>query len=135
MQFDTIAIAASQANSPDPRTNPGDVPAAQIKGTPQTLTGTDSAATVTVFALEGTAADTVTVQQYALDETGENPFADAPFANAANRKFYAVGASFVVTVGTLAYQRSVGGKVYYRLSSAPAHDAVLKIGYAAGSPS
>lgn len=134
MQFEKIAIAGGQANTVDPRTTPADVPAALIKSTPPTLPNTDQPPTVVVLALEGTAAQTVTVQQWALDESVEVPFADSPSAVNAARRFYSVGATFVVTVGALSYQRAVPGKVYYRLTSAPAADATLKIGYAAGSP-
>jgi len=134
MQFEKIAITGGQASTVDPRTTPADVPANLIKTTPPTLNNTDQPPSVTVFALEGTAAQTVTCQMFALDESVEVPFADSPSAVNAARRFYSVAASFVITVGALSYARALPGKIYYRLTAAPAADATLKISFAAGTP-
>jgi hypothetical protein len=137
MRFETIAITGGQANTPDPRTNPGDVPAQLIKDTPTVLSNTDSPPTVAAITLEGTATQTVTVQMFALDEpaTANQAMADDPSAGASARRFYAAhAAGVVVTVGATTYFRAIPGKVYYRLTSAPAANATLKIGFAAGAP-
>lgn len=136
MKFDhTIAITGGQADTVDPRSAPQSVLERYIKQTPPTLPNTDQSPTVTALTLEGTASQTVTVQAYALDDTAVQDAAkqaDNPRAVEAARRFYAVGATQVVTVGEISYVRSVPGSVYYRLTSAPAADAVLKIGFAAG---
>jgi hypothetical protein len=135
MKFETIAIVASQADQPDPRSTPATVPPGSVKETPKTLNNTDETPTVAVLALEGTAADTVHVQPYAIDETKGQAFADDPTADNSLRTFYAVAAAVTVTVGTLSYCRAVPGRIYWRITSAPSHAATLKIGFATGSPS
>lgn len=132
MRFDLIRITGGQADTPDPRAAPADVPHSHIKETPQTVTGTDRNPGNVLFTLEGTAGHTVTVQQFVLDETQQleqAPFQDNPVANLADRRFYSFGATQVVTVGQVVELVALPGKVYYRLTSAPAADAVLKIGY------
>lgn len=135
MKFETIAITASQADQPDPRSTPGTVPQTSLKDTPTTLNNTDDTPTVAVLALEGTAADTVRVQPFALDETKGQPFADDPTVGNDARTFYAVAAAVTVTVGTLSYCRAIPGKIYWRITNAPTHAATLKIGFAMGATS
>ncbi len=130
MRFDnTILITGGQADLPDPRVSPGTVPDSAIKESPKTLTGTDDQPPTCVLTLEGTAAQTVTVQPFVLDEAtaGEGVVASA-------RRFYSPGAGVVVTVGAITLVRAFPGKVYYRLTSAPAADAILKIGFKSGEP-
>lgn len=130
MRFDnTIAIVGGQADMPEPRALPGSVPESAIKGTPQTSTGTDEQPPTCILTLEGTAAQTATVQPFVLDE------ATAPEgALPAARRFYSAQASVVVTVGALTLIRAYPGRVYYRITSAPAADALLKIGFKSGEP-
>lgn len=130
MQFQTIKITGGQADTVDPRASPAAVPAALIKATPATVTNTDKNPANVLLTLEGTAAQTVTVQQWALDEGQVDPsLADNPTAGDAARKFYKFGAAQVVTVGTIVAITALPGRVYFQLTSAPAADAVLKIGY------
>jgi hypothetical protein len=105
------------------------VPPTHIKESPQTILGTDKNPSSVLLTLEGTAAQTVTVQQFALDEIVDKKFEDDPQAGAAARRFYAFGAVQVVTVGTMVALTALPGKVYYRLTVAPAADATLKIGF------
>jgi hypothetical protein len=137
MRFESIAITGGQADTVDPRTTPGAVPAALMKETPQALTGSDTPPTVAVLTLEGTATQTVDVEMYALDESAQVDaarFADNPVAGDASRQFYLIRAAVTVTVGVCSYVRTVPGKVYYRLVNAPAADARLKIGFSSGVP-
>lgn len=138
MRFATIDFAASQPDALDPRsgTNNAKIPQSQIKETPETLTGTDIAPSVVVLTAEGTAADTIVVQMWAVDNGGvRNALqADDPTANNANRSFYSVGSPITVTVGACAFGRAVPGEVYYQLKTAPAHKGTVKIGFAAGAP-
>lgn len=137
MRFEAIAITGGQADTVDPRTTPGSVPAELLKETPQALTGSDTPPTVAVLTLEGTATQTVGVEMYALDESGQVDaarFADNPVAGDASRQFYLIEPAVTVTVGECSYTRVIPGKIYYRLVSAPAADARLKIGFSSGAP-
>lgn len=136
MRFDTIALAAGAADMPDPRTNPADVPFVALKETPKTLTNTDELPTTCVLTLEGTTGQDATVQAYVLDEPDPRVFA-APeniHAGDADRKFYLAGEVVTVVVGTVSLTRAWAGKVYYRVTSAPAAASVLKIGFQSGDP-
>lgn len=130
MRFEYIALAAGAADAPDPRSTPATVPATHIKETPATVTGTDRNPSSVHLTLEGTAGQTVTVQQFALDETQNDPrFADDPNQGAGARRFYSLGSTQVVTVGAIATLTALPGKVYYRTTSAPVAASVLKIGF------
>jgi hypothetical protein len=135
MRFDTIKITGGQPADASPRTAPGDVPVSRIKQVPDTLQGTDQAPTVMALTLEGTAAQTVSVTPFAVDEATEpNPQAD-PGSGLAARRFYQMqAAATVVTVGAVSYIRCIPGRVALQLTAIPAADAVLKIGYAGGAP-
>lgn len=133
MRFETIKITGGQADTVDPRTTPGSVPPTHIKDVPGSLSNSDWPPSKVVLALEGTAAQAVTVQQYLLDESSQVKVANAddPKALDAARLFYPFGAAQVVTVPTAVAIATVpGGKVYFRLTAAPAADATLKIGFA-----
>ena len=112
------------------------MPASHIKETLQTLPGTDQPPTVAVLTLEGTAGQTVTVERFVLDELAQTDAAmvDNPTLGDAARRFYTMGAATLVTVGATSFLRILPGKVYYRLTLAPAADARLKIGFAPGVP-
>ena len=130
MRFEVIQITGGQADLPDPRSAPQSVPSSAIKETPKTLSGTDEAPPTCVLTLEGTAGQTVGVTPYLLDEV-----TDVEGGAAGARRFYAaVAAPIVVTVGAVVLTRAYPGKVYYRLTTAPAADALLKIGFKSGEP-
>jgi len=133
VKFDRIKITGGQADTADPRGIPAvvaSIPPELIKETPGTITGTDKAPTTALLALEGTAAQTVTVQAWVLDEPqGKPEQADDPTTGNGARKFYSFGNTVVVTVGAVQSLPICPGKIYYRLTSAPAADAVLKIGF------
>lgn len=138
MRFERIAITGGQADLPDPRSAPEDVPDAAIKKAQNALTGTDEQPVQAVLTLEGTAAQTADVELFVLDEpTNDDPFIspEQVLVAKAARRFYSLGTTPVtVTVGEVAFHRVVPGPVYYRITSAPAADAVLKIGFVAGEP-
>jgi len=132
MKFETIRVPGGGADTPDPRASPATVPASHIKETPTTVTGTDRNPSSVLLTLEGTAGHTVTVQQFAQDDTQaleKAAFLDDPNTGAAARRFYSFGATQVVTVGAVVALTALPGKVYYRLTSLPAADAILKIGF------
>ena len=81
-----------------------------------------------LLALEGTATQTVAVTPYALAEVAPNTF-EAQQA-LTDRRFYKMAASAVtVTVGEVTSTPAMPGKVYLRLTSAPAADAVLRVSF------
>ncbi len=133
VKFERIKITGGQADSPDPRGAPAvvaSIPPELLKDTPGTITGTDKAPTTALLALEGTAAQTVTVQAWVLDEPQGKPAEqDDPKTGDAARQFYSFGNTVVVTVGAIASLPICPGRIYYRLTSAPAANAVLKIGF------
>lgn len=133
VKFERIKITGGQADSPDPRGAPNvvaSIPPELLKDTPGTITGTDKAPTTALLALEGTAGQTVTVQAWVLDEPqGKQADLDDPKVNDSARKFYSLGATVLVTVGAITQLTICPGRIYYRLTLAPAADAVLKIGF------
>lgn len=133
VRFERIKITGGQADSPDPRGAPAvvaSIPPELLKDTPTTITGTDKAPTVALVTLEGTAGQTVTVQPWVLDEPqGKPEQADDPKSGDAARKFYSFGNTVVVTVGAVSSIPICPGRIYYRLTAAPAADATLKIGF------
>ncbi len=136
MKFDTISLAAAASDMPDPRTNPADVPFVAIKPTPQTLTNTDETPTTVVLALEGTTGQSATVTLYVLDEPSSDVFAapENPHSGDAARRFYQASAATSISVGSVTLLRALPGKIYYRVTGAPAAASVLKIGFAQGDP-
>ena len=128
MRFLEIRITGGQADSADPRSAPGSVPEALLIEVPVTLTGTDVPPSKILLTLEGTAAQTVDVTPYALAETKASPFEAQPALT--ERRFYKMAASAVtVTVGELTSTPAMPGKVYLRLTTAPAADAVLRVSF------
>lgn len=136
MRFDTITLAAGAADMPDPRVAPASVPFDAIKETPKTLVSTDELPTTCVLTLEGTTGQDATVQAYLLDEpaAGSDPFPANVHAGDASRLFYQAGEAVTVVVGVVSLTRAWPGKVYYRVTSAPAAASVLKIGFKSGDP-
>jgi hypothetical protein len=131
MKLERIQIVGGQSDSPDPRSAPGAVPASAIKQS-RSLPLSDNPPGLAVLMLEGTAAQTVDVQLFLLEEPDNSDAFVAP--DLAARLFYSLGAAVTVTVGAAAFTRVVPGPVYYRLTNAPAANAVLKIGFVAGNP-
>ncbi len=132
VKFQTIKITGGQADTTDPRAAPGSVPPELLVDVPVSLTGSDLPPSKMVLALEGTTAQTVSVQQYILDETAQAKVADLddPKVNDAARRFYPFGAAQVVTCPTAVAIATVPGRLYLRLTTAPAANATLKIGFA-----
>lgn len=125
MRFIDMAFAAGQAASADPRTSPGTVPDLQIAQLPKTLPNTDTSPPYLGLVLEGTAAQTMDVTLWALAEQEANFDAAPPVA--AERKFYKVGATVTLTVGTMKTLPAVPGKFYLQTGAAPAAASVLRI--------
>ena len=134
MRFEHVrSITGGQAADPDPRTNPGDVPFQALLKCPETLGNSDTIPGRLILALEGTAAQTASVEIWALDEPPASPnVGNVPSqAQRAARQFHeATAAPIVVTVGALAEHASImpmPGIIYVRITAAPAGDAVLKV--------
>lgn len=129
MRFDfTRSLAGGMAADPDPRSAPASVTDAMMFQVPGHLRGTDAWARRLLVALEGTAANTVGLELWALDEPdGQDPAG----AGAVARKFYQLTtATQTYTVAQLreySTNMPAPGKVYARVVTAPAADAVLKI--------
>lgn len=135
MKFDAIQLTGGQV-LPDPRTTPGSVPLAAVRCTPATLTQTDNLSSVVVLALEGTAGQTAQIERYVQAETPQNLLqADSPKSLLTDRRFYKVpGGPLTITVGEVKEAPSYPGQVYYRVTTAPAANATLLIGYRSGTP-
>lgn len=135
MRFDTIKVTGGQAADASPRTSPGLLPVDRIKQVPTTVPGTDVPPTVIALTLEGTAAQTMSVVPFSVDEATEpDPNADPGSGSTARRFYQMQAAATVVTVGAVSYIRCLPGRVAFQLTVIPAADAVLKIGYAGGAP-
>lgn len=136
MQFDMKrSLGAGAAADADPRTDPADVLDAALLKCPLTLRNSDTIPTRMLFAVEGTALNTVVVNVWALDDTGLDRLASLPArpdqAGKAAREFYLVGA-VTATVGELnelvATDSMPGpGTVYVQVTTGPAAAAVLKV--------
>ncbi len=113
MRFTDLQFAALQAAGADPRTSPGTVPDVQIVQLPKTLPNTDTSPPY--LGLNGV-------------------FTDAPEA-LADRRFYQVGATVTLTVGTMKTLPAVPGPMYLQNGTAPAAACVLRVaGMAAAIP-
>ena len=135
MRFDfKRRIVGGAAADPNPRTNPGDVLDAMMFVIPPSLRNADSPARSILLALEGTAAQSLAFEVYALDETGD-PGASLstqpePVASTARRFYQATTEPLALGVGNLreyVLNRPSSGKVYVRVTTAPAADAVLMV--------
>lgn len=125
MRFVDFQFAAAAPASADPRTSPGTVPDALIAELPKTLPNTDTSPPYLGLVLEGTAAQTMDVTLWALAEGPSSSF--DPGIAASERKFYKVGATVTLTVGTMKTLPAVPGKFYLQSSGGPAAASVLRI--------
>ncbi len=126
MRFQDIPIAALETATVDPRTTPGGVIDSRLVDPPRVLSNSDSPPAYLVFALEGTAGQTLDVTVWALAATKESPF-DAPVALTA-RQFYKVAATVTLTVGGLMKTvPAVRGQIYLQTSVGPAAACVLRM--------
>ncbi len=132
MRFIMIrAFAGAQADDPDPRSAPATVPEEALMVVPATLPNTDAQPRRLLVAAEGTAGQTIGVELWALEEPvtplGGQGDPQAP----GDRKFYRLTtAELVSTVGQLReYTANMPGpgKLYVRLTTAPAAASVLKV--------
>lgn len=131
MHFSKIPVGT--VATVDARTTPQSVPDTHLLDTPTHLPSTDTQPTRVLLGLEGTAADTATVQQWALDDPTQAGFDKAPQA-AADRKWHKVGTTKALTVGTILEEKAYPGKVYYQITVPPLAVATLLVAFAAGEP-
>lgn len=132
MRFEMIrAIGAGAAADPSPRTAPQSVLDVMLLAVPATLKGTDDQPRRLLLTAEGTAANTISVRLWALDETAQPPGPGGTPIAAGDRKFYEFStADIVVTVAQL---REVllhipgPGLIYVQVVTAPAAAGWLKV--------
>jgi hypothetical protein len=138
MQFEMKRpITGGQSADPDPLADPEEVPPAALMKIPLSLRNSDTIPGGLIFTLEGTAAQTASVEVWTLDDTGEDRLASMPDiptdAEKLAREFYlATAAAIVVTVDELTKLPATDvmpgpGTIYIRLTAVPAADAVLKV--------
>ncbi len=126
MRFIDVNVAASQANSADPRANPDLVKDTLVVLLPKTIANTDTSPPYVGLVLEGTAADTIDVTLWAkFEPPGNDGFAaeETP----ANRCFYKIGVTTTLTVGTMKTLPAVPGPVYVQIANAPTHASILRL--------
>ncbi len=138
-----IPIVGGAAADPSPRTDPVAVPDKLTGRIPDYVPSTDSAPRALMLALEGTAAQTATVQLWVCEEDARalQPFSDSPNDGKALRKWYQYGAALTVTVGSAQLVGGTAGAstavqlpcptglVYFQVTTKPAADATLKAGW------
>ena len=127
---------AGTVTTVDPRTAPADVPDTHLASLPSELTiGSDTATSALLLILEGTAANTAEIEVFALDDraslTGGTNRVGAQTQDAVDREWHLVD-TITVTVGTVAQTSAgvtfpPGGAFYFRVTTAPAADAVLGV--------
>lgn len=125
MRFVDLIIAASAANSADPRANPDLVPDTLLVLLPKTLPNTDTSPPYLGLVLEGTAADTIDVTLWAKRESEADPFAPQEAASA--RRFYKIGATVTLTVGIMKTLPAVPGVAYLQIANVPTHASTLRL--------
>lgn len=133
------SLGAAAPADPDPRGLPavvGAIPDDALLVTPLTLRNSDTIPGRLLFALEGTAANTVVVSVWALDDVALDRQASAPQratqADKQGREFYLVEAAVTVTVGELTELAATAsmpgpGTIYVQVTTGPAAAAVLKV--------
>lgn len=147
MQFQRIDSAGGAAADVDPRTTPQSVQDKSILRIPDTVPGTDTAPKTLALALEGTSAQTMTVQLWVLDDPMAQQIVgnqDDLTAERAARRYYKYGDALTLTVGQVHLLTAVAGastavqapcpvgRVYFQVTTRPAANAVLKVGALGG---
>lgn len=147
MQFPiVIPIVGGASADANPRSAAGSVPDRNIGEIAPCVHNTDVAPKSLLMALEGTASQTAIVQMWVLDEDPRtlNRFGDDPGAGRAERKWYQYGDAITVTVGNAQLVAGVAGadvdvalpcpvgKVYFQVTTKPASNADLKVGWLGG---
>lgn len=137
MQFEMKrALEAGQAADPDTSV-PESIPERALMRIPLAIRNSDEIPTRLLFALEGTAAQTASVEIWAQDDTGTDRMASMPEqptpAQLAARQFYLATASpIVVTVGELTELQTGDvmpgpGTIYVRVTAVPAAASEIKV--------
>lgn len=124
-----ISKISGASTTVEPRTDPSLVPFKESVFVAEScLLNTDSPPTRTLLALEGTPAETATVQFWVLDDTGFNRTSEIDYAQA---KWYSLGTAVVCTVGDLVEGPALpGGRIYAQITVASSSASVVKIGSA-----
>lgn len=130
------SLAAGQAADPDPVASPGTIPEAALVDIPLTLRNSDTVPGRLIFAAEGTAAQTISVEVWTLDDKRRNLATLPPQltqAEKADRVFFlATAAPIVVTVGELVELPLTDvmpgpGTIYVRVTTAPAAASAILV--------
>lgn len=136
MQFEMKrALGAGQAADADPVSDPEDIPVKALMRIPFTLRNSDTVPGRLIFSAEGTVTQTIAVEVWALDDTGNQASSTTlptQAARAARVFALATAAPIVVTVGELVELPLTDvmpgpGTIYIRVTTAPAAISVIKV--------
>ena len=116
------------ATSIDPRTAPANILLDRVFIVEPSLLNTGIAPRKVLVGLEGTAANTATVQFWVLDDSG---FSSTDTFDPSTALWYSIGAVVVATVGEVVDGPALpGGRIYVEVTVASAAPSVIKVGSA-----